>query len=90
MKMKPLIVRILAIVLPLVVLFGSASFASVTQSPVTDFVVNADSGGDCIGGSPSMLYDGTNFFSVWVKDSNIYGARVSKNGTVLDLSLIHI
>ena len=84
MKMKPLIVRILAIVLPLVMLFGSASFASVTQSPVTDFVVNADSGGDCIGGSPSMLYDGTNFFSVWVKDSNIYGARVSKNGTVLD------
>ncbi|MEI6603041.1 MAG: hypothetical protein WCL54_06100, partial [Clostridia bacterium] len=84
MKMKPFIVRILAFILPVAMLFGSTPIASDTQSPVTDFVISADSGANCIGGSPSMVYDGTNFFSVWVKDSNIYGARVSKDGVVLD------
>ena len=43
--------------------------------------MDADSG---IGGRPAIAADGTNFLAVWVDGNNIYGARISHGGTVLD------
>jgi hypothetical protein len=62
----------------------SISTASGIQASVADFPISTDSGTGCIGGSPSIAYDGTNFLTAWIKDTNIYGARINKDGSVLD------
>lgn len=52
-----------------------------------ELYVDADSG---IGGRPAMAADGTNFLAVWVDGSDVYGARISHAGTILDTTPIAI
>jgi hypothetical protein len=37
-----------------------------------------------VDGKQAIVFDGTNFFAVWRDSSNIWGARVSTTGTILD------
>jgi len=52
-----------------------------------ELYADADSG---IGGRPAIAADGTNFLTVWVDGSDVYGARISHAGTILDTTPIAI
>ena len=52
-----------------------------------ELYADADSG---IGGRPAIAADGTNFLTVWVDGSDVYGARISHVGTILDTTPIAI
>lgn len=41
-------------------------------------------GSDAVKGKPGISYDGDNFFCVWKKGNDIYGARITTGGTSLD------
>lgn len=85
MKKKSLFLSLLSLfVFTLIFFMNDVGADSSASSSISDFPVNVDSGADAIGGSPSIAYDGENFLTVWAKDSNIYCARTSREGVVLD------
>ena len=76
----------IALCLMILLLIPSVAFADsgATDPSASDFVISADSGINASNGSPSIAWDGTNFFTVWINGTDIYGARVSPDGDVLD------
>lgn len=55
-----------------------------------NFPIALNTGQDVILGTPGIAHDGTNFFIPWFNGADIYGARVSQTGTVLDTTPIAI
>ncbi len=73
--------------------FISASFAHNWDNPFTrsnEFLIDSNIVYiPATGSSPSIAYDGTNYFVVWVDNSiendyNIYGSRVNQSGELID------
>jgi len=84
LKKKVLAALIIFIAVVIVLSVGGISSASGAPASIEDFPVDTDCVNGAVGGSPDMVYDGENFLTVWVENTDIYCARVSKSGTVLD------
>jgi hypothetical protein len=73
--------------------FGSSGGGN--SSPFTpnfnpNFSIASNINSDAVKGKPGISFDGTNFICVWQNGNDIYGTRVSPNGTVIDNSGIPI
>ncbi len=71
---------------PEAVLDSSAYPAVLDPTVSAEFAVDDPVYVGAMGISPSVASDGTSYFVVWYRSTDVYGARVGADGTVLDIA----